>query len=93
MPTLKPPQTVSVLLERTVYVEVHVEVQPGYRATWWEPGLEDEANVVGHHIDVDYDSKEWLELTPEETKRAVVAALKEPLPCETADEYESADLF
>ena len=82
----------SVYIERTIYIEVHVEVQRGYSDTWWQPGMDDEAHIVDHCIDVDFSTPEWLELTPDEQKQAVKVALdRPPMPPPKDDYFASTD--
>jgi len=67
--------TATVIIERTIEIEVNVRVVPDEPATYWEPGCAGEAGIESFEM----DTGEWG-LTKEEEAEAIKQAIKQGPP-------------
>jgi hypothetical protein len=79
--------TTTVIIERTIEIEVEVRVVPDEPATYWEPGCAGEACIEDAWIDPSGAGKH-PSLSDEESAKAIKLAIKQgpPEPAPYADD-------
>ena len=68
--------TTTVIIERTIEIEVEVRVVPDEPSTYWEPGCAGEAHIESFEM----DASEYESLTKEEEAEAIKQAIKQGPP-------------
>lgn len=75
--------TTTVIIERTIEIEVEVRVVPDEPATYWEPGCAGEAHIESFEM----DASEYESLTKEEEAEAIKQAIKQGPPELAPDDH------